>query len=156
MAKGVKKQLPKEDSSSEEEDEYEYLGGDGLFEDDNDDEEDDNDDDNDVEEDEGSQGQGEEDEDEEDDMKERLVLNPTSVKERIDKSLAILSDFKSRPNKSQSRVEVLSTLSRDLSEYYGYIPELADFLLELFSPAEAVEYMDASDRPRWDQAMLPH
>ncbi len=37
---------------------------------------------------------------------------------------------------------------RDLSEYYGYIPELADFFLELFSPAECVEYMDSSDRPR--------
>lgn len=38
--------------------------------------------------------------------------------------------------------------SRDLSEYYGYLPELSTFLLDLFSPAECVEYMDASDRPR--------
>ena len=152
MAKGAKKQPMKEESS--EEDEYEYVGdGDAMDEEaDADDNDDDDDDDEEEEEEEGSQGQGEEedeDEDEdEDEAKERLVLNPTSVKERIDKSLAILSDFKSRPNKAQSRVEVLATLSRDLSEYYGYIPELADFLLELFSPAEAVEYMDASDRPR--------
>jgi 25S rRNA (cytosine2870-C5)-methyltransferase len=39
-------------------------------------------------------------------------------------------------------------MCRDLSEYYGYIPDLADLLLDIFSPAECVEYMDASDRPR--------
>jgi 25S rRNA (cytosine2870-C5)-methyltransferase len=38
--------------------------------------------------------------------------------------------------------------SRDLSEYYGYIPDLVELLLDIFSPAECVEYMDASDRPR--------
>jgi 25S rRNA (cytosine2870-C5)-methyltransferase len=37
---------------------------------------------------------------------------------------------------------------RDLSEYYGYIPDLVELLLDIFSPAECVEYMDASDRPR--------
>ena len=40
------------------------------------------------------------------------------------------------------------SISRDLSEYYGYIGELTDFLLELFAPAECVEYMDSQDRPR--------
>ncbi len=39
-------------------------------------------------------------------------------------------------------------LLRDLSDYYGYLPELTGLLLNLFSPAECVEYMDASDRPR--------
>jgi 25S rRNA (cytosine2870-C5)-methyltransferase len=37
---------------------------------------------------------------------------------------------------------------RDLSEYYGYLPDLVELLLDIFSPAECVEYMDASDRPR--------
>ena len=37
---------------------------------------------------------------------------------------------------------------RDLSEYYGYIPDLSELLLDIFSPAECVEYMEASDRPR--------
>ena len=35
-----------------------------------------------------------------------------------------------------------------MSEYYGYIEELTEFLLDLFSPAECVAYMDAQDRPR--------
>jgi ribosomal RNA methyltransferase Nop2 len=80
--------------------------------------------------------------------KETMVMNPTSVRERIDYALEILSDFKSREDKTQSRVDIIAALSTDLSEYYGYINELSDFLLDLFSPSECVEYMDASDRPR--------
>lgn len=80
--------------------------------------------------------------------KETMVMNPTSVRERIDYALEILSDFKSREDKTQSRVDIIAALSKDLSEYYGYINELSDFLLDLFSPSECVEYMDASDRPR--------
>lgn len=87
-------------------------------------------------------------EDEEDSGKETMVMNPTSVRERIDYALEILADFKSREDKTQSRVDIITALSKDLSEYYGYINELSDFLLDLFSPSECVEYMDASDRPR--------
>ena len=89
-----------------------------------------------------------EDDDDEDSKKETMVMNPTSVRERIDYALEILADFKSREDKSQSRVDIIAALSKDLSEYYGYINELSDFLLDLFSPSECVEYMDASDRPR--------
>ena len=88
------------------------------------------------------------DDDDEDSKKETMVMNPTSVRERIDYALEILADFKSREDKSQSRVDIIAALSKDLSEYYGYINELSDFLLDLFSPSECVEYMDASDRPR--------
>ena len=92
--------------------------------------------------------ENDEDDDEEDSKKETMVMNPTSVRERIDYALEILADFKSREDKSQSRVDIIAALSKDLSEYYGYINELSDFLLDLFSPSECVEYMDASDRPR--------
>jgi ribosomal RNA methyltransferase Nop2 len=37
---------------------------------------------------------------------------------------------------------------RDLAEYFGYIQELSDFLMNIFPPTECVEYMEASDRPR--------
>mmetsp|Transcript_10461 Transcript_10461/g.15936 ORF Transcript_10461/g.15936 Transcript_10461/m.15936 type:complete len:548 (+) Transcript_10461:75-1718(+) len=79
---------------------------------------------------------------------ETMVLNPVSVRQRIDSALEILGDFSNRPDKSVSRKDILEGLSRDLSEYYGYIPDLVDVLLDIFSPAECVEYMDASDRPR--------
>lgn len=37
---------------------------------------------------------------------------------------------------------------RDLSEYYGYLQELSELFLDIFTPAECVAFMDASDRPR--------
>lgn len=79
---------------------------------------------------------------------ERIAANPKSLKERIDASLEILNDFKNRQDKRMCRSDVMETLRKDISEYYGYIPELAEFLLELFSPAECVEFVEASDRPR--------
>ena len=63
------------------------------------------------------------------------LSDPKTVRERIDTNLAILGDFKARPVKSMSRSEVIAELVRDLSEYYGYIEELAGFLMELFSPS---------------------
>lgn len=77
-----------------------------------------------------------------------MVAAPATVKERIDSALEILSNFSSRNDKSMSRADVLRRLSTDLSEYYGYIEELTDFLLDLFAPSECVEYMDSQDRPR--------
>lgn len=39
-------------------------------------------------------------------------------------------------------------MCRDLCDYYGYIRELSDHFLEMFSPAECVEFMEASDQQR--------
>ncbi len=39
-------------------------------------------------------------------------------------------------------------LARDLGGHYGYIPELTDMFLAMFSPAECVEFMAANDKPR--------
>ena len=88
------------------------------------------------------------DDDEYDENKESMILNPTSVRDRIDDCLETLANFKTRKNKSISRSEIIQNLLKYLSEYYGYIPDLAELILDLFSPAECVEFMDASDRPR--------
>lgn len=92
--------------------------------------------------------QEQEQEIEQDEETEQMVINPTSVRERIDADLAVLSDFANRANKGEARSDVLARLSASLTEYYGYIPDLVNLFLDLFSPAECVEYMDASDRPR--------
>eukprot|EP01041_Mallomonas_annulata_P005018 gene5018-10042_t len=84
----------------------------------------------------------------EEENEERMIVNPTYVRERIDNSLTILADFKNRRNTSQSRSDIIAGLSRDLSEYFGYLQELSELFLELFSPAECVEFMEASDKPR--------
>eukprot|EP01035_Chromulina_nebulosa_P025948 gene25948-33918_t len=78
-------------------------------------------------------------------------LNPKTIRERIDSALEILSSRSvdgSEKFKSMSRVDLISKLSKDLAEYFGYIQELSDFLMNIFPPSECVEYMEASDRPR--------
>ena len=103
-----------------------------------------------------SHGSGEgSDDDDDDELRSPSGLaadpaHPTSIRSRIDEALSVLGNLKSRGRASstKSRADIIADLSRDLSEYYGYIQELSDFLLELFSPAECVEYMDASDRNR--------
>ena len=133
----------------EEEEEEEEAGGEFDYGDDEEDEEEEEDYD-----DEEEGGEGGEMEDQDSDAEDGLggerlmVLNPTSVRERIDESLHTLANLKTRRDKSKSRGDIIADLSKDLSEYFGYIQELCDFLLELFSPAECVEYMDASDRAR--------
>jgi ribosomal RNA methyltransferase Nop2 len=84
----------------------------------------------------------------EENEKEEMVFNPTSIRDRIDGKLAILADFKNKKPPNMSRTDIMTGLSNDLCEYYGYIPDLANLFLDLFSPAECVEFMDASDRPR--------
>ncbi|KAG5186942.1 ribosomal RNA methyltransferase nop2like protein put [Tribonema minus] len=73
---------------------------------------------------------------------------PTVLKERIADVVEVLSDFKARRNARVSRAEYVEQLARDMAEYYGCLRELIDLFLRMFSPAEAVEFMEASDRPR--------
>jgi 25S rRNA (cytosine2870-C5)-methyltransferase len=70
-----------------------------------------------------------------------LVIDQT--KQFRDKISSLISQ-----SKSKKATLNVTHLSRDLSEYYGYISDLVELLLDIFSPAECVEYMDASDRPR--------
>ena len=44
--------------------------------------------------------------------------------------------------------DYMDRLAEDLCEYYGYIRELADMFLQMFSPSECVEFMEASDQSR--------
>lgn len=60
----------------------------------------------------------------------------------------MLADFKNRREPGRSRTEYIEQYQRDLAELYGYIPELAEMLLDHFGPAETLEFMDASDKPR--------
>jgi ribosomal RNA methyltransferase Nop2 len=75
------------------------------------------------------------------------LQDPVIVKERIDRNLEELGNLSSE-DRSRSRKEIMDELSRDLSEYYGYLPELIELFLDLFSPAEGVQYIEASERPR--------
>jgi len=87
-------------------------------------------------------------EEEEEELNERVMINPTNVRERLDAALEALANLKTDRNRTVSRAELMDNLTKDLTEYFGYLPELVEMLLNLFSPAECVEYMEASDRPR--------
>jgi len=75
------------------------------------------------------------------------IQDPVIVRNRIDRNLEELSNLSSE-ERSRSRKEILNELSTDLAEYYGYLPELVELFLDLFSPAECVQYIEASERPR--------
>ncbi|RYH12551.1 hypothetical protein EON65_38010, partial [archaeon] len=99
----------------------------------------------------GDDGDVTEEEDNEDSEEEHHVFDPSKmqdpkvVRARIDDALEQLENLRSS---KRSRSQIMEELARDLSEYYGYLPELTDLFLSLFSPHECVEFMDANDRPR--------
>eukprot|EP00752_Nemacystus_decipiens_P002246 g2129.t1 len=53
-----------------------------------------------------------------------------------------------RRDPALSRADYLERLAKDLKEYYGFLRELVDMFLLMFSPAECVEFLEASDKPR--------
>ncbi|KAL6761124.1 NOL1/NOP2/sun family-domain-containing protein [Haematococcus lacustris] len=71
-----------------------------------------------------------------------------AAQRRIKEVVAVLENFSQRRDPARSRTDYLNTLRRDLAAYYGYNEFLLDALLALFSPAEAVELMEANEVPR--------
>lgn len=74
--------------------------------------------------------------------------NPTATWGRIQENLGVLGHFKERAKKGKARAEYLRELGEDLTSYYGYLQELTELFLTIFSPSECVEFMDANDKPR--------
>ena len=69
------------------------------------------------------------------------------LKERISEKLFILQDFKKR-SKGMKRKEVLELLKKDLCVYYSYNGYLMSKLMQLFSPTELKEFLEASETQR--------
>lgn len=69
------------------------------------------------------------------------------LKERISEKLFILQDFKKR-SKGMKRKEVLELLRKDLCSYYSYNTYLMAKLMQLFSPTELKEFLEASETQR--------
>eukprot|EP00904_Undaria_pinnatifida_P013680 jgi/Undpi1/9442/HiC_scaffold_27.g11899.m1 len=79
---------------------------------------------------------------------EEEVVPPQVLKERIESVVEVLSAFQDRRDPALSRADYLERLAKDLKEYYGFLRELIDMFLLMFSPAECVEFLEASDKPR--------
>lgn len=86
--------------------------------------------------------------------KEELELDvdrfvpPSELKAHIESILEVLSNFKERREPERSRKEYLDQLGLFIAELYGYLPELVEYFLTMFSPPEALEFVDYSDKVR--------
>ena len=81
-------------------------------------------------------------------MMEGEFLNPSELYERIQNTCSILSNFTELRNPDISRSQYISILLQDICLYYGYSEYLATKLFQLFSPAEAVQFFEASQVQR--------
>jgi 25S rRNA (cytosine2870-C5)-methyltransferase len=84
----------------------------------------------------------------EDEQNGTRVVPPSELRERINEILTVLADFKNRKEPGRSRSEYLSQLASDMSEVFGYLPELVEYFLTMFNPSETLEFLEASDSPR--------
>ena len=70
------------------------------------------------------------------------------IQNRIQDIVFVLSDFRTRREPGRARSEYTEQLRDDMSNYFGYVPELVELFLQMLSPAEALELLEANERPR--------
>eukprot|EP01130_Rhizamoeba_saxonica_P017261 TRINITY_DN8296_c0_g1_i1.p1 TRINITY_DN8296_c0_g1~~TRINITY_DN8296_c0_g1_i1.p1 ORF type:complete len:496 (+),score=160.42 TRINITY_DN8296_c0_g1_i1:29-1516(+) len=68
--------------------------------------------------------------------------------ERIQEVVRVLSDFKHLRFEGYNRNDYLKVLKSDLVYYFGYLPYLIEKFLQMFSPAEVVELLEANEVKR--------
>jgi 25S rRNA (cytosine2870-C5)-methyltransferase len=81
-------------------------------------------------------------------MDQDRVVPPSELRHRIASIIEVLADFKSRREPGRSRSEYISQMGMNIAELFGYIPELIEYFLTIFGPAETMEFVEQSDKPR--------
>ena len=76
------------------------------------------------------------------------VVPPSELRERIENILEALADFKVRREPGRARSEYIDQLVADISELFGYLPELIEYFISMMGPTEALEYVQSSEQPR--------
>lgn len=71
-----------------------------------------------------------------------------SINCRIKDTAFVLADFKNRHEEGRSRSDYLTIFLKDLSTYYSYNSFLMEKFLDMFGPAELIEFLEASELPR--------
>ena len=71
-----------------------------------------------------------------------------AVLSRLKEVVAVLTDFRARRQAGRPRGDYLACLARDAADYYGYNLDLIELFLGLFSPAEALSFLEANEQPR--------
>ncbi|SJM87999.1 probable Putative ribosomal RNA methyltransferase Nop2 [Zygosaccharomyces bailii] len=72
----------------------------------------------------------------------------TAVRTRMIEIVKVLDDFRNLAAEGKSRTDYLDRLLKDICQYFGYSPFLAEKLFDLFSPAEALEFFEANEISR--------
>ncbi|KAI1182776.1 NOL1/NOP2/sun family-domain-containing protein [Nemania serpens] len=70
------------------------------------------------------------------------------LRQRISDTIRVLDDFANLSEPGSSRSEYTAQLLKDICAYYGYSEFLAEKLLGLFPPREALAFFDANESPR--------
>ena len=76
------------------------------------------------------------------------VVPPSELRSHIESILEVLAAFSSRREEGRSRSEYVEQLGAFLSELHGYLPELVQYFLTMLGPAETLEFLEYSDKPR--------
>uniref|UniRef100_A0AAG5DA15 SAM-dependent MTase RsmB/NOP-type domain-containing protein n=1 Tax=Anopheles atroparvus TaxID=41427 RepID=A0AAG5DA15_ANOAO len=76
------------------------------------------------------------------------TTNLQDVNIRIKDVIGVLSDFSANRDPNRSRCEYIDLLRKDLCLYYSYNEYFMNLLMELFSPNELLEFLEASEVQR--------
>lgn len=72
----------------------------------------------------------------------------TMIRTRIIEITKVLENFKDMAEEGRSRTEYVDRLIKDICDYFGYTPFLAEKLFNLFSATEAMEFFEANEIAR--------
>ncbi|KAI0394963.1 NOL1/NOP2/sun family-domain-containing protein [Xylariaceae sp. FL0594] len=89
-----------------------------------------------------------EDGDENQQNKALLAPDLQLLRQRISDTVRVLDDFANMAEPGKSRSEYTAQLLKDICAYYGYSEFLAEKLMNLFPPREALAFFDANETPR--------
>ncbi|QLG72536.1 hypothetical protein HG535_0D02440 [Zygotorulaspora mrakii] len=85
---------------------------------------------------------------EEEELMAQQAPDLTTIRTRMIEIVKVLEDFKNLGAEGRSRTDYTDRLLKDICEYFGYTPFLAEKLFNLFSPAEALEFFEANEISR--------
>ncbi|KAL9059240.1 MAG: hypothetical protein Q9162_001277 [Coniocarpon cinnabarinum] len=84
-------------------------------------------------------------------LKPRLAPDLQLLRQRINDTIRILSDFskhKKATSDTRARSEYTTQFQKDICAYYSYSPFLCSKLSDLFTPAEAFSFFESNETPR--------
>lgn len=64
---------------------------------------------------------------------------------RIRETVKILGNFRELRDENRPRSSYINEFANDLSQAYDYNLELVEIILDLFNPAEALEFIEANE-----------